>query len=135
MVKKCKEMVMPRVLLVDDEPLCLMVLEEVLCDLPVELVSCRSGEAALDQLRAAGASIDLVIMDQMMPGLSGTEVLRAMRRDPALAAIPVILESAVAEPAAIRDISAAGADEYLVKPASAAEVLRLVRKHLPALVD
>jgi DNA-binding response OmpR family regulator len=61
---------------------------------------------------------DLAILDVMMPGMSGLEVCRELRKDPATANIPVILLTALAHEAAITAGAAAGADDYLVKPFS-----------------
>jgi DNA-binding response OmpR family regulator len=61
---------------------------------------------------------DLAILDVMMPGMSGLEVCRELRNDPATADIPVILLTALAQEAAITAGGAAGADDYIVKPFS-----------------
>jgi len=61
---------------------------------------------------------DLAILDVMMPGMSGLEVCRELRKDPATADIPVILLTALAHEAAIMAGDAAGADDYIVKPFS-----------------
>jgi DNA-binding response OmpR family regulator len=61
---------------------------------------------------------DLAILDVMMPGMSGLEVCRELRQDPATADIPVILLTALAHEAAITAGGAAGADDYIVKPFS-----------------
>ena len=73
---------------------------------------------------------DLVLTDVMMPGLDGFALLRALRGDPATAAIPVVFLSARAgEDAAIEGLDA-GADDYLPKPFSARELLARVRSNL-----
>jgi DNA-binding response OmpR family regulator len=61
---------------------------------------------------------DLAILDVMMPGMSGLEVCRELRKDPATANIPVILLTALAQEADITAGLAAGADDYIVKPFS-----------------
>ena len=61
---------------------------------------------------------DLAILDVMMPGMSGLEVCRELRKDPATADIPVILLTALAHEAAVTAGGAAGADDYIVKPFS-----------------
>jgi PAS domain S-box-containing protein len=88
------------------------------------------GTAHLPQDRVAAARIhrpDLVISDVMMPGLDGFQLLTALRADPGTAAIPVILLSARAGEEATVEGLAAGADDYLVKPFSARELLARVR--------
>jgi PAS domain S-box-containing protein len=89
-----------------------------------ELVSVGDGEAALQAARERRP--DLVITDVMMPKLDGFGLLRALRADPDLATIPVILLSARAGPEATADGLAAGADDYLLKPFSARELLARV---------
>jgi len=73
---------------------------------------------------------DLVLSDVMMPNLGGFALLRALRGDPALAAIPVVLLSARAgEDARVEGLEA-GADDYLVKPFSARELVARVATHV-----
>jgi signal transduction histidine kinase len=86
------------------------------------------GEAALALLRER--HYDLLLSDVMMPRLDGLALLRTMRRDPALATLPVIMLSAhAAEEARIEGMQL-GADDYLVKPFSAREVLARVEAQL-----
>jgi two-component system phosphate regulon response regulator PhoB len=61
---------------------------------------------------------DLAVLDIMMPGMSGLEVCRELRKDPATAKIPVILLTALAQEADVTAGFAAGADDYIVKPFS-----------------
>ncbi|MDT7596697.1 MAG: hypothetical protein QOJ06_2243 [Pseudonocardiales bacterium] len=86
------------------------------------------GRSALEQARVDHP--DLVLTDVMMPGLDGFELLTALRNDPATAAIPVILLSARAGEEATGQGLAAGADDYLVKPFSSADLLARVRSNL-----
>ena len=69
---------------------------------------------------------DLVLVDWMMPKLSGIDVCRALRDNPRTAHIPVILLTAKAEEAEIERGLAAGADDYIVKPFSPKEMLTRV---------
>jgi signal transduction histidine kinase/DNA-binding response OmpR family regulator len=86
------------------------------------------GEEALKALRAERP--DLLLSDIMMPRSDGYQLLRALRGDPALADLPVILLSARAgEEASVEGLEA-GADDYLVKPFSASELLARVRANL-----
>ena len=73
---------------------------------------------------------DLVLSDVMMPGLDGFELLHALRRDPRTSTVPVVLLSARAGEEATIEGLEAGADDYLIKPFSAREVLARVRTHL-----
>jgi two-component system phosphate regulon response regulator PhoB len=69
---------------------------------------------------------DLVLLDWMMPRLTGLEVCRALRDDPATAQVPVILLTAKAQEADIQRGFAAGADDYIVKPFSPRELVSRV---------
>ena len=86
------------------------------------------GEAALAAARTRPP--DLVLSDVMMPRLDGFGLVGALRRDPRTAAVPVILLSARAGEESRVDGVAAGADDYLVKPFSARELVARVNTHL-----
>jgi signal transduction histidine kinase len=86
------------------------------------------GKAALEAARRS--QFDLVLADIMMPRLDGIGMLRAMRSDPALESIPIILLSARAgEESRIAGLRI-GADDYLIKPFSAEEVLARIELHV-----
>ena len=93
-----------------------------------EVVAVSDGAAAL---RASREQVfDLVLTDVMMPELDGLGLLRALRADPRTRDIPIILLSARAGEAAKIEGLAAGADDYLVKPFSARELLARVEAHI-----
>lgn len=71
---------------------------------------------------------DVVIMDIMMPETSGLDILRQMRRDPALAGVPVVVVSAKSMPADIKNGMEAGASTYLTKPVGFLELKEAVEK-------
>jgi len=73
---------------------------------------------------------DVVVLDVMMPDLSGLEVLRFMRRDPRLESIPVIVVSAKSLPSDIKDGLDAGANIYLTKPVAFQDLNAAVRQVL-----
>ncbi len=86
---------------------------------------------ALEALRAVQQSApDLIISDVMMPGLDGFQLLKTLRSDPRLSNIPIILLSARAGEEATIEGLEAGADDYLVKPFSARELLARVSAHM-----
>jgi signal transduction histidine kinase/DNA-binding response OmpR family regulator len=93
-----------------------------------EVDAVPDGHAALASLRARPA--DLVLTDVMMPGLGGFELLRALRDDPATRDIPVILLSARAGEESRVEGLQAGADDYVIKPFSARELVARVEAHL-----
>jgi two-component system response regulator MtrA len=85
-----------------------------------QVVSVEDGTSAAKHCGAIRP--DLVILDLMMPGMSGLEVCRFIRADEELRAIPVILLTARAQAADIEAGRAAGVDEYLTKPFSPREL-------------
>jgi PAS domain S-box-containing protein len=93
-----------------------------------DVAAVPDGKAALDAVRAHKP--DLILTDVMMPGLDGFGLLRELRADPQLCEIPVILLSARAGEEARIEAMQAGADDYLIKPFSARELLALVESHL-----
>ena len=114
----------PRVLLADDNADMREYLQRLLRG-SYQVTAVADGQAALDAVRAQ--PFDLVISDVMMPGLDGLQLVGALRANSRVQDMPVLLLSARAgQEAAIEGLEA-GADDYLVKPFSAAELLARVR--------
>lgn len=120
----------PRILVVDDEPFNLEIIVEYLADCDYDLVTAADGSSALERLAESGPDFDLVLLDRMMPGLDGVEVLRKIKDDPRLQTIPVIMQTAAASPEEVREGLAAGAHYYLTKPFAADSLLTVVRTAL-----
>jgi len=93
-----------------------------------EVTAVENGELALQSVRKLLP--DLVLTDVMMPGLDGFGLLRALREDPETASIPVVMLSARAGEEARSEGMEAGADDYLVKPFTARELLARVSSHV-----
>lgn len=93
-----------------------------------EVVAVGNGESALEQARARRP--DLILSDIMMPRMDGFSLLETVRGDETLRGVPVILLSARAGEESRLDGLQLGADDYLVKPFSARELLVCVRSHL-----
>ncbi|MBW4490720.1 MAG: response regulator [Trichocoleus desertorum ATA4-8-CV12] len=116
-----------RVLLVDDNADMREYLTRILNE-HVQVEAVANGEAALT---AAQAHVpDLILSDVMMPGLDGFGLLQALRADPRTREVPIILLSARAGEEAIVEGLEAGADDYLIKPFSAQELVSRVNAHL-----
>ncbi len=117
----------PRVLLADDNADMREYLQRLLQG-SYQVTAVADGQAALDAVRAQ--PFDLVISDVMMPGLDGLQLVGALRANSHAQDLPVLLLSARAgQEAAIEGLEA-GADDYLVKPFSAAELLARVRANV-----
>ncbi|MGA8845443.1 MAG: SpoIIE family protein phosphatase [Nocardioides sp.] len=93
-----------------------------------DVAAADDGVLALELLRTT--AVDLVLSDVMMPHLDGFGLLRAIRSDPTLSAMPVIMLSARAGEEGLLEGLDMGADDYLIKPFSARELLARVRTHL-----
>ena len=116
------------ILVVDDTPLNVKLLADLLGAKGYRTVTAASGAAALQKLAAEAP--DLVLLDVMMPGMSGYEVCAAIRADPAHAMLPVVLVTAL-DPARERAKGLeAGADDFLSKPVAQAELLARVKSLL-----
>lgn len=116
------------ILIVDDTPQNLTILGELLC--PNYLVrAANSGERAL-RLAQSENRPDLILLDVMMPGMDGYEVLRRLRADVATRGIPVIFITAMAAAEDEERGLQLGAVDYITKPFSPAVVLARVRTHL-----
>lgn len=117
-----------RILVVDDEPLNLAIIEEYLCEEPSYVLdTATEGESAWTALEAAQPGYDLVILDRMMPILDGMALLRRMKGDARFAEVPVIMQTAAAAPDQVREGLAAGAYYYLTKPYEPETLCAVVR--------
>lgn len=113
------------ILIVDDEPRNVKLLADLLAAEGYEVSSAASGDEALARPRP-----DLMLLDVVMPGMSGYEVCRAIRADPRTAILPIVMVTAV-DPVEerVRGLEA-GADDFLSKPVDPEELLVRVRSLL-----
>ncbi len=116
-----------QVLVVDDEPANLQVLRHILQD-EYRLLFAKDGSKALEL--AAREQPDLILLDVMMPGMTGYEVCERLKGHPNTAAIPVIFVTALADVEDETRGFAVGAVDYITKPVSPAIVRARVRTHL-----
>ena len=114
----------PLILVVDDLPQNVRLLEAVLSPKGFRVAKASSGEEALDVLSQEHP--DLVLLDILMPGMDGYEVCRRIRQDPGTAFLPVIMITASGEEQKLRAIES-GADDFVNKPFDQAELLARVR--------
>jgi two-component system phosphate regulon response regulator PhoB len=115
----------PHILVVEDEPPLVELLRYNLEKEGYLVDVAEDGAAALERVR--GSTPDLIILDWMLPELSGIEVCRQLRADPDTKEVPVIMLTARGEEADRLKGLASGADDYVVKPFSPAELLARVR--------
>lgn len=118
------------VLIVDDAPENLFVLSELLQPL-YRVLAANNGERGL-QVAGSEPRPDLILLDVMMPGLNGYQVLQALRAEPGTATIPVIFLTALSSPREEERGLNLGAVDYITKPITPATVLARVRTQLQA---
>lgn len=123
-------MTMPkkRILVVDDEPE-LMKLVTTRLEANGYAVSAVSNGAD-GVTRAAAERPDLILLDVMMPVMDGFSVLQRLRADERTRAVPVIMLTARSETHLIMKAQALGAEDYLIKPFRAEELLALIARYL-----
>lgn len=118
----------PRILIVDDDPVILRLLQINFRLEGYDVDSAGRGDEALR--RARETVPDVVVLDIMMPGVDGFDVLRQLKDDPASRDVPVILLSARAQDEDRRRGYALGVEEYVTKPFDPAHLVEVVRRVL-----
>ena len=116
-----------QILVADDEPSNLELVSDTLAAHPWAVTAVSSGDAAMRALGARNPQFDLVILDRRMAAPDGMEILRFIRAAPQLSRMPVIMQTAAAEPALLAEGIEAGADYYLTKPFKGSALVALVR--------
>jgi two-component system, OmpR family, KDP operon response regulator KdpE len=114
-----------RILVVDDDPQIRRVMRVTLTGQGYEIADSKSGEHALDALRAE--RFDLVLLDMNMPGMGGIECCRIIRSYSEIAIIMLTVRDSEADKVAALD---AGADDYVTKPFNTPELLARIRAAL-----
>jgi CheY-like chemotaxis protein len=118
----------PRVLIADDNPQGVELLEAYLSDCAYEIATAADGEETLRKIQQWHP--DLILLDIMMPKISGFEVCKRLRADPATHSIAVLMITALDQPSDIERAVEAGTDDFLTKPINKTELLLRVRSVL-----
>ena len=117
-----------RILIADDNPTNVELLEAYLADLPCEIAVAVDG---LDTMqKVATFQPDLVLLDVMMPKLSGFEVCKKIKQNPETRRIMVLMVTALNEPGDVERAVAVGCDDFLSKPIHKVELLKRVENML-----
>jgi phosphoserine phosphatase RsbU/P len=115
------------ILIVDDEPINVMIANKILQKKGYETVTAKNGQEALDVI--SSQPIDLILLDIMMPEMSGFEVCSKLQEDDKTKDIPVIFLTAVTDKDSIVKGFETGGKDYLTKPFNTPELLARVKTH------
>ncbi|MCL4858159.1 MAG: response regulator [Caldilineaceae bacterium] len=118
----------PLILIVEDNETNIRTLTDYLAAKQYRLDTARSGSEAIQLVRSHRP--DLILMDIQMPGMDGLEVIKFVRGDDALRAIPIIALTALAMPGDREKALAAGASDYLSKPVSLKRLVQTMEAHI-----
>ena len=113
------------ILIVDDHEQNLELLEAYLEDLGCELRPARDGMEALEAVAAKAP--DIILLDVMMPRMSGFQVCDKLKKDPATRDIPIVMVTALNEVSDVERAIECGADDFLSKPVNKLELLTRVK--------
>jgi CheY-like chemotaxis protein len=116
------------ILIADDEAHLRLLVRKTLLEDDYRMVEAADGRAALE--KALKERPDLLILDWMMPGLSGIEVLEQLRKDPLAAKTPVVMLTARSQQVDKDRAVELGVSAYLLKPFSPLELIQLVERVL-----
>lgn len=128
----------PKILIADDNPQNVELLEAYLSDFPCEIRTAHDGEETLKAVEEYAP--DLLLLDVMMPKLSGFEVCRKIRSNPPTKDLMVLMVTALNEAADFERGVQAGTDDFLTKPVNKVELLCRIRsllrvRHLKTQLD
>lgn len=121
------------ILLVDDDPDCRLLLRDAIneCKVSNAVFEVSNGQEAIEFLKRRGVfkhapRPGLIYLDLEMPGMNGQETLKAIKADPELRDIPVVMMTGVADENEMKTAAANGANSYTIKPANVEQFLRTV---------
>lgn len=119
-----------RVLLIEDEPNIIEAISFILARDGWDVKTHANGHDAIEAIRARAP--DMVILDVMLPGRSGFDILHDIRSDPQLSGLPVLMLTARGQVKDREMAERAGASRYMTKPFSNADMLEAVRAMVPS---
>ena len=118
----------PKILIVDDEPVSLMLLDTILSRSNFSVSTAASALDALEQLNSE--PFDLMILDLLMPDMDGLTLLKQLREEPKFENLPIIVFTAISQNRVRQEAFQKGATTFLTKPVSSRELTRVVNKYV-----
>ena len=119
---------MKKIMVVDDEDVTVKMLNYLLRKNGFNVVSFQNGKEALDAVESERP--DLILMDVMMPVMTGIEASRLIKSDSRFSGIPIIILSALGQEIEVSEGLDGGADEYVIKPFDSNALVRLINSKL-----
>jgi two-component system alkaline phosphatase synthesis response regulator PhoP len=116
-----------KILIVDDEPFMLRLIQHHLESAGYEMIKARNGREAIEAVTRENPSV--VVMDAMMPNMDGITALRQLKQEPSTRSIPVIMLTANPHKYSREEAETSGAAIFLTKPFSPTQLLEEIRKH------
>lgn len=110
-----------KVLVVDDDPVVRILVNEFLTSQGYQVNVVENGEACIAQM--SGLRPDIVMLDLLMPDMSGIEVMRRLRSNPSTATVPILMMSSDPDTRAVANSHNVSADGYVTKPFGMKEIL------------
>lgn len=117
---------MSKVIVIDDEPFILMMIEDKLKKAKIDVLTLRESRNALEVIRKERP--DLVILDWMMPELSGIELCKSIKNDPDMSGIPIFMLTAKGQDSDEQLGLQCGVTRYITKPFSPKSLLELIQE-------
>lgn len=117
-----------KVLIVDDIPLNVLLIQKMLGKFSLNIITANDGQTALDCIESE--NIDLVLLDLMMPGISGYDVLEKLRSEDKTKQLPVVILSALNSSDDIKKAMALGANDFITKPIIMEKLHNTVSKYI-----
>jgi CheY-like chemotaxis protein len=127
---EAKAMAKKKILLVDDSSTALMIEQVLLSRMGYQIVLARDGKEAV--AKATEERPDLILMDVVMPNMTGLEACRALRAGEATRSIPIVLVTTRGDCDTVEAGFASGCNDYVTKPINGAELLGKLRDQLGA---
>ena len=118
------------IFIAEDNPILLQGLDRALSANGYEVATAPSGEALLEMLERSEICPDLLLLDVMMPGLNGFDVLRTLQADPRRRGVPVVMITAATDEALCTAAQQQGAADLLIKPFRLGELLERIELHV-----
>ena len=117
---------MSTIMLVDDSATILLSISSILSKAGYAVEKAANAEAALQKFKA-GVKINLLITDLNMPGMNGIELIKEVRKLPAYKFVPILFLTTESQQSKKLEAKAAGASGWIVKPATADELLNTIK--------